>query len=82
MNFLLFPLCLNVARYRKDLRKPFDVSLKGSFRLINAVIPPVGCTKKDTLSVYTVTACEREKNGGEFISSCIVGRASILIRTL
>jgi hypothetical protein len=62
-----------VPRYRKDLGKPFDVSLKGSFRLINAVIPPVGCTKKDTRNIYTVTAREREKNGDEFI--CAVYRS-------
>lgn len=55
-----------MARYYEDPRKPFDISLKGSFRLINVVILLVA-TKKDTQSIYTVTAREREKNGREFI---------------
>lgn len=50
-SILLFSLRITSARYRKDLRKPFDVSLKGSFRLINVVIPSVERTKK-TLEAF------------------------------
>lgn len=64
MSILLFSLWITAPRYREDLRKPFDISLKGSFQLINVVIPPVARTKKDTRSIYTVTGREREKNGG------------------
>lgn len=42
---LLFSLLITAAHYNGDLGKPFDVSLKGSFQLINVVILSVG-TKK------------------------------------
>lgn len=63
MSILLFSLRITAARFGGDLPKPFDISLKGSFRLINVVIPPVARTKKDTRSIYSVTARRREKNG-------------------
>lgn len=65
-NFYAFPGRANVRKvedhsfvfivdnrksFRGDLRKPFDILLKGSFRLINAVIPSVERTKKDSGSI-------------------------------
>lgn len=61
----------NRKSFRRDLRKPFDIPLKGSFQLINAVIPSVERTKKDSGTIYTVTGSEPEKNEGNLSGPCI-----------
>lgn len=56
------------ARNTEDPGKPFDISLKSSFRLINVVIPAVAY-KKETRIVYIVTAGEWLKNEGNLAST-------------
>lgn len=53
MGILLFSsrIIIGLRRYSRDLRKPFDISLKGSFHLINVVILLV-VTKKTLKYLY------------------------------